>query len=408
LPFYDRESNLLKNKRFSEISFLFKDNSLDSMINRAIHWNTNNTDENPLSVAIPENSIPDEKVLYLPLALELFDSSLLEKYTVVLYRFAVTIVKADGVQNDLETIKLKEIYKQLTHNSDKPNITSALKKEKEKSKNININKPKNTGLDNIITELNELVGLDTVKKEVNTLINFINIQNERKKQDLPTQTISYHIVFTGNPGTGKTTVARIVSQIYKHLGILKTGSLIETDRAGLIGEYVGHTAIKVNKVVDGALNNVLFIDEAYSLNSEDSYSKEAVATLIKRMEDDRDKLVLIIAGYKNEMNTFIETNPGIKSRFNRYIEFEDYTPNELYKIFESQCQRLKYKLAVEAENKLRNLFENAYQNRDKHFGNGRFVRNIFEKTIEKQSNRIASEPEINKDILITITAEDIL
>jgi SpoVK/Ycf46/Vps4 family AAA+-type ATPase len=408
----------LKDKNFSECLMLFNNNAFDNIIEFFVLWNIG---ENPLKIEIGgveenyNNTISNVNALCVPALLKLLGSPLFDKYATILYRFAVTIVKADGIENESETRKLKEIYK-LIHNPNLSNIEFSNSYKDKYSNNYkeieknNINKSKNKTLDDVLKELNELIGLDTVKKEVYSLVNFINIQKERKKQGLPIQAISYHIVFTGNPGTGKTTVARIVSQIYKHLGILKEGSLIETDRAGLIGEYVGHTAPKVNKVVDSALNNVLFIDEAYSLVSEgsDDYGKEAVATLIKRMEDDRDKLVLIVAGYKDEMNTFIETNPGLKSRFNRFIEFEDYNPDELYKIFVYQCEKLKYVLTAETENKLKNLFEDAYKNRNKFFGNGRFVRNFFEKTIERQSNRIASLAEINKDILITIIAEDIL
>ena len=175
---------------------------------------------------------------------------------------------------------------------------------------------------------------------------FRSVQKAREASGLKSSSISYHIVFTGNPGTGKTTVARIVSQIYKNLGVLTQGQLVETDRSGLVAEYVGQTAVKVNKTVDTAINGVLFIDEAYSLvgQNQDDFGKEAVATLIKRMEDDRDKLIVILAGYTQEMKGFIDTNPGFKSRFNRYIDFTDYTPDELLAIFEGQCKKLEYQI----------------------------------------------------------------
>lgn len=330
-----------------------------------------------------------------------YDPILKIEYLSNMYQFSSIVVKADGVVSTNEENTLKRIMalnETLVEEKVRPN------QEEKFSTSLN----KQT-VDEILQELQELTGLDGVKKEINTLINFIKIQSARKESGLKTSSLSYHIVFTGNPGTGKTTVARIVAKIYKSLGVLTTGQLIETDRSGLIAEYVGQTAIKVNKVVDSALNGVLFIDEAYSLAGgfKEDFGKEAVATLIKRMEDDRDKLIVIIAGYSNEMNEFIETNPGFKSRFNRYIEFTDYTPTELYSIFESQCTKLDYNLTGSAKTKLTSLLERSYEDRDHSFGNGRFVRNIFEKTLEKQANRIASIPKLDKEILTTVTENDI-
>lgn len=281
-----------------------------------------------------------------------------------------------------------------------------------KKKNNNSHRTKankNESLEDVVDELNSLIGLNDVKEEINTMINFVKIQKTREESGLKSSPLSYHIVFTGNPGTGKTTVARIVAKIYKHLGILTEGHLIETDRSGLIGEYLGQTAPKVNEVVDSALNGVLFIDEAYALVAEyyDSFGEEAVATLIKRMEDDRDQLVLIIAGYTNEMEKFLDTNPGLQSRFNRYINFPDYTPKELFEIFESNCKKQEYQLTEEAETKLKETFKKAYKDRDNSFGNGRFARNIFEQTLENQSNRIAQESNLTQEVLTTITVDDI-
>jgi SpoVK/Ycf46/Vps4 family AAA+-type ATPase len=226
---------------------------------------------------------------------------------------------------------------------------------------------------------------------------------------LKSSKVSYHSVFTGSPGTGKTTIARIVAKIYAQLGILKNGHLVETDRSGLVAEYLGQTAVKVNRIVDSALNGVLFIDEAYSLVGEnkDDFGKEAVATLVKRMEDDRDKLIVILAGYTQEMKKFIDTNPGFKSRFNRYIEFKDYSPVDLEAIYQLQCSKNEYKLTEDAEKKVREVVTIAYASRDKSFGNARFVRNLFEKTIEMQANRLAILNSNSKEILTTIIAEDI-
>lgn len=266
-----------------------------------------------------------------------------------------------------------------------------------------------SNLQNTLQSLDDLIGLETVKQQVHTLIKFIQVQQEREKHNLKTTPISYHCVFSGSPGTGKTTVARILAQIYKDLGILKKGHLIETDRAGLVGEYVGQTAVKTNKVINSAVGGVLFIDEAYSLYSESSedYGREAIATLLKRMEDERDNLVVVMAGYTEEMKQFIDLNPGLRSRFNRYIDFTDYSPSELFQIFKRYTEKGDFKLTSEAENAFRSLFINAYTNRDRTFGNARYVRNIFEKTIERQSLRVADISEPSVEQLTTITEDDV-
>ncbi len=258
-------------------------------------------------------------------------------------------------------------------------------------------------------ELNALIGLTTVKEEIKTLTNFIKIQQQREAKGLKTSQPSYHCVFTGNPGTGKTTVARIIAGIYKELGVLKKGHLVETDRSGLVAEYVGQTALKTNEIIDSALGGVLFIDEAYSLASsgDNDYGKEAIATLLKRMEDDRDHLVVILAGYTDEMKEFIHSNSGLRSRFSRYIEFPDYSAEELYRIFELKAKRFDYTISEDAENRLKNHFNAIVDKKDKNFGNARFVRNFFEKTLEQQANRLASESNLTIQKLTEIKSEDI-
>lgn len=341
----------------------------------------------------------DELTKKLPIvvALKLQEDPHFEEYAQLLYHFANIIAKADNKISAKEECRLKEIYKAI-HNP-LPQTANQAK----------ITSSSNETIEELLDELNSLIGLDAVKSEVNSLINFIKVQKAREELGLKSSSLSYHIVFTGNPGTGKTTVARIIAKIYKHLGILNEGQLVETDRSGLIAEYVGQTAIKVNKIINSALNGVLFIDEAYALvgESKDDFGREAVATLIKRMEDDRDKLVIILAGYTNEMTNFVDTNPGFKSRFNRYINFPDYTSQELFEIFESKCKKLDYHLTEGAKNKIKTIFESAYSIRTKSFGNGRFVRNTFEKTLEQQANRIAKESNLTKEILTTITEEDV-
>ena len=259
-------------------------------------------------------------------------------------------------------------------------------------------------------ELDELIGLKEVKAEVHALANFVKVQKMREEQGMKVPKISYHLVFTGSPGTGKTTVARIVARIYKDLGILKKGHTVETDRSGLIAEYVGQTAIKTNAIIDSAMNGVLFIDEAYALvpeNSTNDFGPEAIATLLKRMEDNRDSLVVIIAGYTNEMKKFIDANPGLQSRFNRYINFPDYTADELLQIYESQAKKNEYSLNSEATEYLRERLDYVVKHKDRNFGNGRYSRNLFEKSIQNQANRLSTTTNPTKEMLSEITKEDI-
>ncbi len=260
-----------------------------------------------------------------------------------------------------------------------------------------------------LEELDELIGLDNVKSEIKKLSSFVQVQQWRIKEGLKVPVVSYHCVFTGNPGTGKTTVARILAKIFKELGLLKKGHLVETDRSGLVAEYVGQTAIKTNKIIDSALDSVLFIDEAYSLVMEGSgeYGHEAIATLLKRMEDNRDRLVVILAGYGDEMKQFIDSNPGLKSRFNRYFHFEDYSKQELMEIFQLLVKKHEYLIEGEAKNKVSDKVEEAIKNRDKHFGNARYVRNLFEKILENQALRLTAQDLSDRSSLQQILPQDI-
>lgn len=259
-----------------------------------------------------------------------------------------------------------------------------------------------------VQELNNLVGLTRVKEDIDSLRNLLRIQKMREQSGFPTTTVSYHCVFTGNPGTGKTTVARIVAGIYKELGVLKKGHLVEVDRSKLVAEYVGQTAVKTNKVIDEALDGVLFIDEVYSLlGGENDFGAEAVSTLLKRMEDDRERLVVILAGYTDEIRGFIKSNPGLQSRFNRYIQFDDYSVEELLKIFKFNLRKSHYKIKRDALDELQIRIEQAVRHKDRHFGNARYCRNIFEKIIQNQANRLAKMEYIDNDQLVLITKEDI-
>ena len=259
-------------------------------------------------------------------------------------------------------------------------------------------------------ELDELIGLESVKEEVHTIANFAKIQQQRKAQGLKVPKMSFHLVFTGSPGTGKTTVARIVARIYKDLGILKSGHTVETDRSGLVAEYVGQTATKTNAVIDSALNGVLFIDEAYALvpeNAGSDYGQEAISTLLKRMEDDRDKLVVIIAGYPDEMQRFIDSNPGLQSRFTRYINFPDYSEQELYDIFQLYLSKNQYTITDDAAQLLKDNLNYVVAHKTKNFGNARYVRNLFERAVEQQANRLSAKRSISDDELSVLTKEDI-
>ncbi|MFC2188004.1 DNA translocase FtsK [Fulvivirgaceae bacterium LMO-SS25] len=397
---FDIERDFLE-EGYKSVSILYEEGVLTKPTSSVLNIGKSNSISINISKDDSELVWIDELTKKLPIliALKHEENSLFEEYALFLYNFANVISKADGSVSTNEELLLRELYQIL--NDPLPQPKNQLK----------ITSNHNETLDNTLQELNSLIGLNEVKSEIKTLINFIRIQKARAAKGYKSSALSYHIIFTGNPGTGKTTVARIIAKIYKSLGVLKEGQLVETDRSGLIAEYVGQTAIKVNKTVDSAMNGVLFIDEAYSIinnsSNQDSFGKEAVATLIKRMEDDRENLVVVLAGYTKEMKEFIDSNPGIKSRFNRYINFNDYNPEELVSIFEIFCKNLDYKLAEDARIKLNEIFKLAYENRDESFGNGRYARNTFEKSMEMHANRIASIADLTDEILTVITVEDI-
>ena len=325
------------------------------------------------------------------------DRELQTQYMTLLYRFASAVAKADGQVNETEEKWLSDIMKSQEMNiGNGSNVRTTTEQEQD-------------SIESPYEKLNDLIGLSSVKEEITKLTNFIKIQQVRKSKGLKTPDISYHCVFTGNPGTGKTTVARIMASIYKDLGILKKGHLVETDRSGLVAEYVGQTAVKTNKIIDTALDGVLFVDEAYSLvqGAKEDFGQEAISTLLKRMEDDRNRLVVILAGYGSEMKTFIDSNPGLQSRFNRYIHFTDYTAKELEQIFLLSAKKNQYTLDDYALVKLEDTMASAVEHKDKNFGNARFVRNLFEKSIQNQAMRLSSQPNITEEVLSKLEAEDL-
>jgi Cdc6-like AAA superfamily ATPase len=327
-----------------------------------------------------------------PYYLNQIDLELSKKYMVILYRCASVIAKIDGHISESESQWLSDLVTQV-----------GISKEDVDHESFKIKEGTNPN-----QELDSLIGLDSVKKEVISLANFIKMKQMRESKGLKAPGISYHCVFTGNPGTGKTTVARILASIFKELGILQSGHLVETDRSGLVAEYVGQTAIKTNKIIDSALDGVLFVDEAYMLlGGQNDYGKEAIATLLKRMEDDRDRLIVILAGYSHEMEDFISSNPGLRSRFNRFIFFPDYSSEELFQIFKLNVEKNEYVMKDDAAQFVKSKLDDVLKTKRNDFGNARYVRNYFESVIEHQANRLASDVELSVEKLTELTLEDV-
>lgn len=262
---------------------------------------------------------------------------------------------------------------------------------------------------NPMEELNQLIGLSGIKKDVTELINLLRAMKLREQRGMKTAPISLHLVFTGNPGTGKTTVARILAQIYKEIGILEKGQLVEVDRADLVAGYVGQTAIKTKEKINEALGGILFIDEAYTLAKEsgNDFGQEAIDTILKAMEDMRDKFIVIVAGYTKQMSAFISSNPGLKSRFNKFFEFPDYSAEELLEIFKRICTKYDYKLSEAALKKATTVITAIEKNKGPEFANGREIRNMFERIISNQAMRLATLSNPTEEDISTIEEEDI-
>ncbi len=267
-------------------------------------------------------------------------------------------------------------------------------------------------LETVLGELDSLIGMENVKDEIDTLINFLKVVKMRQDRNLQVAPVSYHIVLMGPPGTGKTTIARLLARLYRQLGFLSKGHIVETDRSGMVAEYIGQTAPKVDEKVKEAMGGVLFIDEAYALKPEADtgrdYGQEAIETLLKRMEDHRGDFAVVIAGYPDEMRRFLDANPGVKSRFNRYFNFEHYSPEILVEIFERFCHEMGYRLTPKARLHLHDHMISAYNDRSRIFGNGRYVRNILEKVVERQANRLVKrDVPLSKQVLSQLTVADI-
>ena len=346
-------------------------------------------------------------------ALEIYDTQhgtdYAEKAKSMFFRFANSFVKLDGSITQKEEIELNKFKGILYSQIPQKKTSSAEKINSPYSGKLNSSGVEKRELNDLLAELTLLIGLERVKSDVTQLVNFLKVQQLRESKGLPSAPISRHLVFYGNPGTGKTTVARLLSSIYQSLGILSKGHLVETDRAGLVAGYVGQTALKVKEVAEKALGGILFIDEAYSLSSGggEDFGQEAIDTLLKFMEDHRDDFIVVVAGYTDKMESFISSNPGLRSRFNKYLNFDDYNPQQLSQIYELFCVKAGFQLSEGANQKVEQLFTLLFDERDETFGNGRLARNIFEKAINNQANRIIALPDIDEKTLSLIEDSDI-
>lgn len=326
------------------------------------------------------------------------DTKYADKMAALFYEYSQCLLKADSVLNGEEETKLKSISELIQNTRNSKNLPDVKPEDAEET------------IDQVMEKINKLVGMENIKEEIKSFINFVSIRSERDKRKLPVTPLSLHAVFYGPPGTGKTTIARLLGRVYKSLGLLKSGHLVETDRAGLVAGYVGQTAIKTDEMVTKAKDGVLFIDEAYTLapvNSANDFGRESIDTILKRMEDMREGFAVIAAGYTDEMERFINSNPGLKSRFSRYFYFNHYTPDELIKIFNIFADNVEFKLSSDAESRLKELITHFYELRSRSFGNARFVRNVFDKVVQNQADRLASVKALTNELLCEVTADDI-
>lgn len=283
---------------------------------------------------------------------------------------------------------------------------------KQEEKTIVVEEPKEEGsesLEDLQKQLDSMIGLAGVKEQVHSIINELKIDELKRSRGFKVSNTSKHLVFKGNPGTGKTTIARLLSKIYRELGILEKGQLVEVDRSEIVAGYVGQTALKTKEKIDEAMGGILFIDEAYTLaKGENDFGQEAIDTLLKAMEDHRDEFIVIVAGYDEPMESFLQSNPGLKSRFNEYIHFDDYSEEELFLIFGLLCEQNDFRMDLEAQETLKYYLNDLCNHKPDNFANGREMRNLFDKSKKSHSNRLASLNEISDEDLITFKKDDVL
>ncbi|HEM3683729.1 TPA: AAA family ATPase [Streptococcus suis] len=330
------------------------------------------------------------------------------------YTLSKNYKKSTDIQGFIDHVKCLQQYVTIGQISDLGEVPGAEKllvineREQEVEVEERVSSEATETIEEVLGQIDQLIGLDAVKQEVHNLTNLLRLNKMRQERGFKTLKTSNHLVFLGNPGTGKTTVARFIAKIYKALGILSEGQLIEVDRSDLVAGYVGQTAIKTREVIDKALGGILFIDEAYTLAKGGSdFGQEAIDTILKAMEDKRDDFVVIVAGYSDPMNEFLESNPGLRSRFNKLIHFSDYSAEELLEIFNSYCQTNEMRISSDASRILKHYLQEICDKKPLNFANGRAVRNIFETSLSRQANRLAQKELIDDDELVLLTAEDL-
>lgn len=395
---------------------LFRYDTLPLHHRKAIlsHWHTFNNEIQKAARVRGNGSLRNGASLkslnYLKLYDENEDTKHFDRLAATYNSFAQVAVKADGEVNSGREARLKKIRSLIYGDTEAEAAAGEQKKEKKVARKKEHEKEPEESLEEIMEQIDALIGMDKIKEQIKTFVNLIKVQQEREKRDLPVTPTSLHAVFYGPPGTGKTTIARLLGKVYRALGLLEEGHLVETDRAGLVAGYVGQTAIKIEEVTQEAMDGVLFIDEAYTLamnKGDKDFGQEAIDTLLKRMEDNRDRLAVIVAGYPDEMKEFINSNPGLKSRFNRFFYFDHYEPKQLLQIFDGFVKNASFTLTGPGRRAVLRLLTDFYQRRDKSFGNGRFVRNLFERMVERQANRIASITPLTDNILCSLAKADV-